>query len=130
MVSYETCRLNWLYGTEARIRGCRDEALDEIANALADCIGLDEDSTYGVDEEWWEDVLVRRSYTADFETTTDLDVVSRVGRRQRQRCIRDSIERGTAMEWFVNGSRERAKCSVYLHNQAFDGTFIMDWLEG
>ena len=129
MVSYETCRLNWLYGTEARIRGCRDEALDEIANALADCIGLDEDSTYGVDEEWWEDVLVRRSYTADFETTTDLDDCRVWAAATCEIGNVDNIERGTSVEWFVNWCREHAQCNVYFHNLAFDGAFIMDWLE-
>lgn len=129
MVSYDTCRLNWLYGTEARIRGCRDEALDEIANALADCIGLDEDSTYGVDEEWWEDVLVRRSYTADFETTTDLDDCRVWAAATCEIGNVDNIERGTSVEWFVNWCREHAQCNVYFHNLAFDGAFIMDWLE-
>lgn len=129
MVSYDTCRLNWLYGTEARIRGCRDEALDEIANALADCIGLDEDSTYGVDEEWWEDVLVRRSYTADFETTTDLDDCRVWAAATCEIGNVGNVERGTSVEWFVNWCRDHAQCNVYFHNLAFDGAFIMDWLE-
>lgn len=129
MVSYDTCRLNWLYGTEARIRGCRDEALDEIANALADCIGLDEDSTYGVDEEWWEDVLVRRSYTADFETTTELDDCRVWAAATCEIGNVGNVERGTSVEWFVNWCRDHAQCNVYFHNLAFDGAFIMDWLE-
>jgi hypothetical protein len=88
------------------------------------------DVGYAVDDEWWEDVLMRRSYTADFETTTDLDdcrvwaaAVCEIGAEGLP------VEHGTSIEWFIEWCESHAQCNIYFHNLAFDGAFIMDWLE-
>lgn len=86
------------------------------------------ETDYGY-EEWWEEVLMRRAYTADFETTVDLEDcrvwavgVCEIGNP-------DHVEHGTSVEWFIRWCESHAQCNVYFHNLAFDGAFIMDWLE-
>jgi hypothetical protein len=86
-----------------------------------------EESTFGDDLEG--DDMPRRCYTADFETTVDRDdcrvwaaAVCEVGNV-------DNIERGNCLEWFINWCRQQESCTVYFHNLAFDGAFIMDYLE-
>lgn len=103
---------------------------DDEVNYLADMVGRDEDSTYGFDEEWWEDVLMRKAYSADFETTTDPDDcrVWACGVCEIAGDF-DRIDRGTDVEWFIDWCRLHAPCNVYFHNLAFDGAFIMDYLE-
>lgn len=68
------------------------------------------------------------SYTADFETTTDVDdcrvwaaAICEIGNY-------DHIERGTSIEWFINWCSLHAPATLYFHNLAFDGAFIMDYL--
>ena len=121
--------LNWEIGDLSALQEYPDTIINSIYGALADAIGREEDSTFGCDEEWWEEFLMRRSYTADFETTTDVNdcrvwaaVTCEIGDP-------DNIERGTSVDWFVGWCREHAQCNVYFHNLAFDGAFIMDWLE-
>ena len=88
-----------------------------------------EDSFNLNDFDDWEEELMRTSYTADFETTTDVDdcrvwaaAVCEIGNP-------DHVEYGTSMEWFIHWCEENAQCNVYFHNLGFDGAFIMDWLE-
>ena len=102
--------------------------IDEIYSAMADLLSRDEDCVFGCDE-WWEDIEVRHVYTADFETTTDMGdcrvwaaAVCEIGNV-------DHIERGTDVEWFIQWCEDNGPCNVYFHNLAFDGAFIMDWLE-
>lgn len=95
-----------------------------------DYLGRDDDSSYGdYSEEWWEDTLIRKSYTADFETTTDPDdcrvwacAVCEIGNP-------DNVECGQDVAWFIEWCSNHSQCNVYFHNLAFDGAFIMDWLE-
>ena len=99
---------------------------DLVTNEL----GREDDSTFGFEQEWWEDVLMRRSYTADFETTTDPEdcrVWAVATCEIDDSC--DHIEHGTSVEWFIKWCERNAQCNVYFHNLAFDGAFIMDWLE-
>lgn len=106
------------------------KTMDAIYDSLADAIGREEDSTFGFEQEWWEDDLMRKSYVADFETTTD-ECDCRVWAVAV--CeVSDSpevVEHGTSVEWFVEWCRAHAQCNVYFHNLGFDGAFIMDWLE-
>lgn len=102
---------------------------DRYINELADLIGREEDSVFGFNEEWWEDILTRKSYTADFETTTDLEDCRVWACAVCEVDNTDNIEYGTDVKWFVNWCKQHAQCNVYFHNLAFDGAFIMDWLE-
>lgn len=120
---------NWLIGTRKALSRLDGSSIDAVYQALADAIGRDEDSTYGAEEEWWEDVLMMKSYTADFETTTDPDDCRVWAAATCEIGDPDNIERGTSVEWFIGWCREHAQCNVYFHNLAFDGAFIMDWLE-
>ncbi|WP_400250150.1 DNA polymerase [Methanomethylophilus alvi] len=107
--------------------GCSAGYLDDLATNM---IGREDDSTFGFEQEWWEDVLMRRSYTADFETTTDPNdcrVWAVATCEIDDSC--NNIERGTSVEWFMDWCKRHAQCNVYFHNLAFDGAFIMDWLE-
>ena len=120
--------LNWYVGS-ALAWHYDKETLDAIYNSLADAIGREEDSTFGTEDEWWEECLMRRSYTADFETTTDPSDCRVWAAATCEIGSPDNIERGTSVEWFVGWCRKHAQCNVYFHNLAFDGAFIMDWLE-
>ena len=107
--------------------GCSLAYLDDLATNM---LGREDDSTFGFEQEWWEDVLMRRSYTADFETTTDPDdcrVWAVATCEIDDSC--DHVEHGTSIEWFIDWCERNAQCNVYFHNLAFDGAFIMDWLE-
>lgn len=107
--------------------GCSVAYLDDL---VCNVLGREDDSTFGCEQEWWEDVLMRRSYVADFETTTDPDDC-RVWAAATCEIDGDcsEVEHGTSVDWFVDWCREHAQCNVYFHNLAFDGAFIMDHLE-
>ncbi len=104
------------------------EQADDLYNALADLIGREDDSTFG-ECEWWEDTLIRKSYTADFETTTDLEDCRVWAVATCEIGNIENIERGTNVEWFIDWCKNHGTCNVYFHNLAFDGAFIMDYLE-
>lgn len=77
----------------------------------------------------WDEGLLMKSYTADFETTTDLDdcrvwafAVCEVGEP-------DNIVYGNSIEGFMEWCSDNANCQLYFHNLGFDGYFIIDWLE-
>ena len=85
--------------------------------------------TFNCDWYWEWDGFEMKAYTADFETTTDADDcrVWAVGI-----CDIDDSEKfmyGNSMEWFMDWCEVHANCKLYFHNLAFDGAFIMDWLE-
>lgn len=70
-----------------------------------------------------------RSYTADFETTTDLDdcrvwayAVCQIGKP-------DFVLYGNSIDEFIEWCSNAANCKIYFHNLAFDGMFIIDYLE-
>lgn len=98
-----------------------------VYNALADLIGREEDSTYGFEQ--WEEEVASKCYTADFETTVDMDDCRVWAAATCEIGNIDNIERGTDIEWFMDWCGEHAPCNLYFHNLAFDGAFIMDWLE-
>lgn len=69
------------------------------------------------------------SYMADFETTTDVEDC-----RVWAWCIcsidnPDNIEFGNDISTFIIWLSKHTPCNMYFHNLAFDGAFIMDWLE-
>lgn len=77
----------------------------------------------------WDEGLDMRSYTADFETTTDPNdcrvwamAVCEIGNE-------DNIVYGNCIEDFFEWCNEHRNTQLYFHNLAFDGAFIMDWLE-
>lgn len=69
-----------------------------------------------------------KCYTADFETTTDVDDC-RVWAWAS--CDIDDIEcvlYGTSLKDFIDWCQQNTNCRIYFHNLAFDGAFIMDYL--
>ncbi len=76
----------------------------------------------------WEDWEVK-CYAADFETTTDPHDCRVWAAAVCSVDDTDSIWYGDSVEWFVKWCELHAGCRVYFHNLAFDGAFIMDWLE-
>ena len=70
-----------------------------------------------------------RIYTADFETTTDLNDC-----RVWAWCICntediDDLYFGTDIETFIRECKRKSPCQMYFHNLGFDGAFILDFLE-
>ena len=73
--------------------------------------------------------LIMKSYTADFETTTDEYDCRVWGWATCSIDNPDFVEYGNTIESFVKWCEAAANCTLYFHNLAFDGAFIMDWLE-
>ena len=108
------------------------ERADDLHDLVGTC-GYRHDATfyeYGFNhgECEWEELGVK-CYTADFETTTEVDDC-RVWAAAV--CSVDDTEQvwyGNSIEWFIDWCELHAGSRVYFHNLAFDGAFIMDWLE-
>lgn len=70
-----------------------------------------------------------KCYTADFETTTDVNDC----RVWAYACCEignpDLVIYGNSLDDFIIWCECAANCKVYFHNLAFDGAFIFDWLE-
>lgn len=122
-------RWNKLIGNKEFLENADPEYVDGAYNQVTDFLDRLEDSTFGDPIEWWEDALTRKSYTADFETTTDTEDCRVWAAATCEIGNVENIERGTDIEWFIGWCRGHAQCNVYFHNLAFDGAFIMDWLE-
>lgn len=110
----------------------RNASADELLaldNGIALFIGQEGDSDVDFSSEWWEEVMPKKAYTADFETTTDEEDcrVWAVGICD----IEDEtkFKHGNSIEWFFDKAEELSPCAMYFHNLGFDGAFIMDWLE-
>lgn len=70
-----------------------------------------------------------RTFTADFETTTDPDDC-RVWAWCT--CNVDNVESltfGNDIKSFLNWVSMQGTCHIYFHNLAFDGAFLMDYME-
>lgn len=69
-----------------------------------------------------------RTYTSDFETTTDPDDC----RVWAFACCtvdgRHEVTYGSSIEGFMEWCESQAPCKTYFHNLAFDGSFLMTWL--
>ena len=75
-----------------------------------------------------EDIKMAKSYTADFETTTDKDDL-RVWAWGI--CNIDDFSEfiyDNNIESFIDWLEKHAKSNVYFHNLRFDGEFIISWL--
>ena len=84
--------------------------------------------TYNDIAQTWDGEEEVKLYTADFETTTDIDDC-RVWAWAI--CDMDDVENvliGTDMESFFSTLKALPDCRMYFHNLAFDGSFIMDYL--
>lgn len=91
---------------------------------------LDEDYVYNLgDFGEWEEGLLMRTYTADFETTTDPDDCRVWAFAVCDVRDTDFVVYGNSIEGFIDWCRASANCQLYFHNLGFDGAFIMDWLE-
>lgn len=89
-----------------------------------------EDYTFNTGEfEDWEEGLLMRTYTADFETTTDPSDCRVWAYAVCDVRNPDFVVYGNSIGDFIEWCRASANCQLYFHNLAFDGAFIMDWLE-
>ena len=82
---------------------------------------------YGFNFEDSEDNEMR-TYTADFETTTDPDDC-----RVWAYAICDIedpgfVQFGNSIEGFISWCEMAANCQIYFHNLGFDGAFLLDYL--
>lgn len=89
-----------------------------------------EDYGYNLDDfDNWDEGFSMRIYTADFETTTDPDDCRVWAYAVCDVHDPDFVVYGNDLEDFINWCEAAANCQLYFHNLAFDGAFIMDWLE-
>ena len=98
-----------------------------VYNALSDVIIDEDSSTFGF-EQWGEEVA-SKCYTADFETTVDMEDCRVWAAATCEIGNTGNIERGTDIQWFMDWCDKHGSCNIYFHNLAFDGAFIMDYLE-
>ena len=93
-------------------------------------MGRDSIELYNVgDFDPWDEGLDMRCYTADFETTTDLDDCRVWAFATCPIDGRYEVEYGNSIEGFMSWCECVANCRVYFHNLAFDGAFLISWLE-
>ena len=91
---------------------------------------MQEDYVFNTDEfEDWEEGLTMRTYTADFETTTDPSDCRVWAYAVCDIRDPDFVVYGNSIEDFIEWCRAAANCQLYFHNLGFDGAFILDWLE-
>lgn len=77
----------------------------------------------------WDEGLTMRTYTADFETTTDPEDCRVWAYAVCDVRDVDFVVYGNSIDGFMEWCNAAANCQVYFHNLGFDGAFIMDWLE-
>lgn len=68
-------------------------------------------------------------YTADFETTTDIDDCRVWAFSICDIDNPDDVIFGNSIEGFLDWCKENKRTRLYFHNLAFDGAFIIDYLE-
>lgn len=89
-----------------------------------------EDMTYNLNDFLdWEEGLLMRTYTTDFETTTDPNDCRVWAYGICDVNDIDFVLYGNSIEGFINWLEAAANCHVYFHNLGFDGAFLFDWLE-
>lgn len=98
-----------------------------VYNALSDVIIDEDSSTFGFEQ--WEEEVASKCYTADFETTVDMEDCRVWAAATCEIGNTGNIERGTDIQWFMDWCDKHGSCNIYFHNLAFDGAFIMDYLE-
>ena len=77
----------------------------------------------------WDEGLEMRTYTADFETTTDPEDCRVWAYAVCDVRNIDFVVYGNSLDGFMDWCEVSANCQVYFHNLGFDGAFLMDWLE-
>lgn len=73
--------------------------------------------------------LYMKAYTADFETTTDENDCRVWAYAICDIDNTDNIIIGNNLKDFIHWCEVNANCQLYFHNLAFDGAFIIDYLE-
>lgn len=89
---------------------------------------LIDENSYNEGERWDDDLLMK-AYTADFETTTDLDDCRVWAFAVCEIDNPENVIYGNSIDDFMEWCKLAANCQLYFHNLAFDGAFIMDWVE-
>lgn len=75
-----------------------------------------------------ENILMAKSYTADFETTTNKNDLRVWAWGICDIDNFDFFEYGNTMESFIDWLKSHTGCNIYFHNLRFDGEFIISWL--
>lgn len=75
-----------------------------------------------------EDIEMAKSYTADFETTTDKDDLRIWAWGVCNIDDFNDFQYGNDMEGFINWLKEHTNHNIYFHNLRFDGEFLISWL--
>lgn len=83
---------------------------------------------YNTIAQTWEGDEGVRLYTADFETTTDLEDCRVWAFAICDVDDPDTIIYGTSIERFFEVCKSLPNCRIYFHNLAFDASFMMDWM--
>ena len=75
-----------------------------------------------------QDIKMAKSFTADFETTTDKDDLRIWAWGVCSLDNFDDFLYGNTMETFIDWLEKHYTCNVYFHNLRFDGEFLISWL--
>ena len=84
--------------------------------------------TFNDDAHIWEGELGVRVYTADFETTTDLEDCRVWAFAVCDVYDTQNIIYGTSIDRFFEVCKSLPDCRIYFHNLAFDVSFMFDWM--
>lgn len=91
---------------------------------------MQEDYVFNIGEfEEVEEGLSMRTFTADFETTTDPDDCRVWAYAVCDVRDIDFVVYGNSIDDFIEWCNAAANCQLYFHNLGFDGAFILDYLE-
>lgn len=91
---------------------------------------MQEDYVYNTGEfEEVEEGLSMRTFTADFETTTDPEDCRVWAYAVCDVRDIDFVVYGNSIDDFIEWCNAAANCQLYFHNLGFDGAFILDYLE-
>ena len=71
---------------------------------------------------------INKSYTADFETTTDIEDCRVWAYATCNVSNHEEFEYGNSMEGFIEWCIKHTGSNVYFHNLKFDGSFIVNYL--
>lgn len=76
----------------------------------------------------WEGEEGVRLYTADFETTTDLEDCRVWAFAICDVDNPDNLIYGNSLERFFEVCKSLPNCRIYFHNLGFDASFMLDWM--
>ena len=75
-----------------------------------------------------EDIKMAKSYTADFETTTDKNDLRVWAWGVCNINDFDDFVYNNTIESFIDWLKQHFNCNIYFHNLRFDGEFLISWL--